>query len=131
MNEIRESTSIRTYIEKNSTELDAQLFVKTLNSFLESKKISKQKLIRESCLNASYVYDILGAKKNPSRDTVIKLSLALRLSLSETGRLLKLSGFSELYPRIERDAIIIFCIENQKGLPCTNDLLHSMNESEL
>jgi len=130
-NEIKESRSISSFIKDNTLEFDASLFVKTLQSYLEVNNISKQKLIRESCLNSSYVYDILGGKKTPSRDTVIKLSFALGLTLSETGRLLKLAGYSDLYPRIEREAIIIFCIENQKGLYHANDLLHSMNMEEL
>jgi len=131
INEIRESKSISSFIENNSSEFDAFLFVKKLQSLLEIKSMSKQKLIRESCLNSSYVYDILGAKKAPSKDTVIKLSFALGLTLPETNRLLELAGYSNLYPRIEREAIIIFCIENQKGLHYANDLLHSMQEDEL
>jgi len=128
VNEIRKSASINEFIAENTMEFDPKMFVITLNSFLNAKKVNKQTLIRESYLNPSYVYEILSGKKKPSRDTVIKLSLALSLTLMETGRLLKLSGFGDLYPRIERDAIFIFCIENQKDLHGTNELLNSMGE---
>ncbi|MCL1882140.1 MAG: helix-turn-helix domain-containing protein [Defluviitaleaceae bacterium] len=131
LNDIREAKTIGSFFEDNPTEFDSLLFVKTLKSHLEAKRISKQKLVREAHLNQSYVYDILNAKKTPSRDTVVKLSFALGLTLTETSRLLKLAGYSELYPRIEREAIIIFCIENQKCMCYTNDLLYSMQENLL
>ena len=130
-NDIKESKSIDLFIESNLQEFDSKLFVKTLQSFLQVMNISKQELIRRSCLNASFVYDIFNSKKTPSRDTVIKLSLALGLTLQESNRLLQLAGYSNLYPRIEREAIIIFCIHNRKGLGYTNDLLDEMQEELL
>jgi len=131
VNHIKKAKTIASFFEDNSAEFDSLLFVKTLKSHLETKKISKQKLVREAHLNQSYVYDILNAKKTPSRDTVVKLSFALGLTLTETTRLLKLAGYSELYPRIEREAIIIFCIENKKDICYTNDLLCNMQEKLL
>jgi len=46
-----------------------------------------------------------------------------------TNRLLKLSNNSILYPRIKRDSIICFAINQSKSLMDTNILLDEMGEA--
>ena len=52
----------------------------------------------------------------------------MELSVTDTNRLLKLSDHSILYPRIKRDSIIQFAIEQNYTLIDTNILLNDMNE---
>ena len=51
--------------------------------------------------------------------------------LRETQRLLRLAGVSELYCKQRRDAIIIWCIQNGRDLPATDDELYRMGEDTL
>lgn len=46
-------------------------------------------------------------------------------------RLLRLAGVSELYCKQRRDAIIIWCIQNGRDLPATDDELYRMGEDTL
>lgn len=128
LSEIKEVESIDSYFKDNTVELNPRLFVETLNEFLAVKGFSKQALINKSYLNTSYVYDIFNSKKTPSRDTVVRISLALGLDLRDTNRLLQLSGHSDLYPRIEREAVFIFCITRNRNLDYANELLFDMGE---
>lgn len=64
----------------------------------------------------SMFYDVLKGVKNPGKETVIKIGMALKINVDEMNELLKLSGHSILYPRKKEDAIIIFGIKNHKSI---------------
>lgn len=49
----------------------------------------------------------------------------------ETQRLLRLAGVSELYCRQRRDAIIIWCLRQDRDRGATDDELYRMNEPML
>ena len=51
----------------------------------------------------------------PSKSTAIQLALGLGLNVEEAQRLLRAAGKSPLYPRLKRDAVILYGI--QKKLP--------------
>ena len=62
-----------------------------------------------------YFYDVINGRKIPSRDKIIRLALALGLSLDECQTALKFCGRSQLYPRIKRDSIIIHGINENSA----------------
>jgi hypothetical protein len=51
--------------------------------------------------------------------------------LKETQRLLAVSQRGALYPRVRRDAAIIFCLNRKCTLEETNDLLEEIGEAAL
>ena len=59
------------------------------------------------------MYDIFAGKSKPGRDHAIMLAVGLGCNLRETQRLLRLAGVSELWPKVRRDAIIIWCIQHR------------------
>ena len=63
-----------------------------------------------------YGYQIFDGSKTPSRDKVIAIALAMQLTLDEANRLLHLSNNGILYPKIKRDSIIIFGLENNQKI---------------
>ena len=76
----------------------------------------------------NYAYQIFSGSKKPSRNKVLALSISMGLDTDATNRLLKLSDHSILYPRIKRDSIIHFSLEQHYNLIDTNILLHDMEE---
>ena len=46
-------------------------------------------------------------------DKILRICLAMRLTLKETQRALKLYGMNELYPKNKRDVILIVAIGNK------------------
>lgn len=127
LNDISASPSAEVFLSRNEESFADKLFQKQVLNHIAAKRITKLELVKRSYLNASYVYDILNAKKRPSRDTVLRLAFGLRLNLAECNRLLKFAEYSDLYPRDKRDAVIIFHIMNGSGLPEANDQLHEMD----
>lgn len=92
----------------------------------EDRKIKKSSLIQDANLSKSYFYQILNGEKNPSRDTIIKLSLALKLNLDETNTVLKIGKSSALYAKNQRDSIIIFAINKGYSVMDTDGALYNM-----
>ena len=64
---------------------------------------------QEAMLHTSYVGNIInGKKRNPSRDALIAICLAIGTELEEVQYLLKYAGQAPLYVRRKRDVIIWF-----------------------
>ena len=63
-------------------------------------------------------------EKKPSRDKLIAITFGLHLPAEETQRTLKLGGYSELYARVARDAVILFAVSHEKDIWETDSLLH-------
>ena len=91
---------------------------------LKQKHLRRADVVRGSHLDRTYVYQIFSGEKTPSRDTLIALSFGLRLTDSETQKMLKLSGNRELYARDKRDALILFAITHGQTLMQANELLY-------
>lgn len=106
-------------------------FVDYLETLLEQRSITKGDLIVQTTLDRTYAYQIMNGSKNPSQDKVIQFALALRLNLHDTNVLLTLSKNESLYPKIKRDALIIFCINKHYSVIQTNQLLDDYHYSIL
>ena len=65
------------------------------------------------------------------RDEMIKLAVENSLTLSQTQKMLILSGKGKLYPRFKRDAVIIHAISNGKTLAELNEELAKLGEIKL
>lgn len=98
-------------------------FTDYIETLLEDKKMSKSVLIERSTLDRNYAYQILNGTKNPSQDKIIMLALALQLDLHDTNNLLTLSSNKVLYPKIKRDALIIYCLNKHYDVIKTNEML--------
>ena len=71
-----------------------------------------------------YVYQVFSGRRHPSRDRLLSLCVGMGAALDETQAILRAASFSELYPRLARDAIIAHGIVHGAGLEqINNDLL--------
>ncbi len=130
-NQLKKSNNIDHYLNENKTFLNTGTLADRLNSLITEKKIKKADVARKSNLHRTYVYEIFNGSKTPSRDKIIAISFGMELNLEETQKLLKRSGYRELYSRDSRDSIIIFAINKKMNLIDCNDLLDSFSEDIL
>lgn len=99
---------------------------------LRIKKGLKRSTIIKACgINQTQGYDIFGGKSRPGRDKAIMLSLGMGCTLRETQRIMRLAGVSELWAKVRRDAIIIWCIEHGMSCQETDDELFRLGEGTL
>ena len=78
--------------------------------------VKAAKLSEDAGLARSYVGHIINGKREPSRDALIAICLAMRTSLEELQDLLKYAGHAPLYVRRKRDVIIWFGIMKHKDI---------------
>lgn len=124
-----ETSQIETYLD--SEDLGDRDFTHYLFELLEDRGIKRAAVVRHSGLNSTFVYDIFTGKSKPGRDHAIMLAFGLGCNLRETQRLLRLVGVSELYCKVRRDAILIWCIEQGYTRELADDQLFKLGEKTL
>lgn len=102
-----------------------------LREFLERAGSSAAEWMAAANISKSYGYQILRGERTPGRDVLLRTALVLRLSLAEAQRLLAVGGCGALYPRVRRDAAIIFSLNQNMSLLETEELLVSLPERSL
>ena len=115
----------------NDSNISNISFHEYLTQLLDEKGLTKAQVITDSNIQKNYGYQIFDGSKTPSRDKVIALALAMQLTLDEANRLLHLSNNGILYPKIKRDSIIIFGLENNQKIIDLNITLDDLGEAPL
>lgn len=98
---------------------------------IEKSGFSKNNIINRADFNYRHFYDCINGRKMPSKDKIVRLALAMRLTLDECQQALKKSGRAPLYPRLRRDSIIIYAIEHKYTIYKCNETLTANSEEEL
>lgn len=98
---------------------------------LEERNMRQATLIEAAQLQRNYGYQILNGVRNPGREKVVSLCLALHLTVDEAQRALSLAGVSRLYARSRRDSILLFALQKELSVQETNELLFELDEPVL
>lgn len=114
-----------------SEHMNALPFHKYLGALISERNISIPHVGVKALLSRSFTYQIFSGDRVPSKDIILRIALALEFSLDDTQRLLKLADRGALYPKIKRDAVIIYCINNKPGLYKTDEMLVSLGQEPL
>ena len=140
-------------MEKDITtdELLARLFKATqLNDVLENEDITQpplfheylrqlcrdrgevaERVIKRAGIDRTYGHQLFSGRRKPSRDKVIQLAFGFGLDVEETQQLLKSARHTALYPKIKRDAAIIYCLARNMEIAGAQDLLADFELSVL
>lgn len=102
-----------------------------LDDLLVEKGLVRSEVVRAAGLNDTFGYQIFVGQRNPSRNKVLQIALAMRCTLRETNRMLQAAGSNELYCKNRRDAIIIFAIDKGYSLQKTDDELYRFGEETI
>ncbi len=125
------TSKLKHYMDALSSDNAPLTFVEFIHQELTLQQISVSKLISLSQIQRNYAYQILDGKRNPSRDKVLSLCLALNFDLPKAQHALTLSNNSQLYSRHKRDSVLIFALEKNLSVQAANELLYEMGENTL
>lgn len=106
-------------------------FVDYINEIMLEKNLEKSDIIRDAQIPRTYAYQIFQGSKQAGRDKILQLSIAMKLNLEETNRLLTVAHHNHLYAKQQRDAILIFGISKQYSLMEINELLDEFHHELL
>lgn len=93
--------------------------------------LSKSNIINRADFSYCYFYDVINGRKIPGRDKIIRLILAMGLTIDDCQKALRISGRSSLYPKVKRDSIIIYAFNNNLSTYNLAELLASAGEEIL
>lgn len=96
----------------------------------ESGRVPEQ-IIRLSAIDRTYGHQLFNGRRRPSRDKVIQLAFGFGLDVDGAQRLLLRAQKSALYPKIRRDAAILYCLNNRKDIFETQSVLLSLGQTLL
>ena len=129
---LRQASGLEGFLVDNQKEFRRYTLAEYLNQLLDEKHLSKADVVRDSRLERVYGYHIFaGRKKNPSRNKVISLALAMKLAPEETQYLLYYAGAEQLYVRNPRDSIRWYALDHHMSVLDTNIMLQKMSEVPL
>lgn len=129
---IQETRSLESYLDTAGTNLPPVMSTHAyLAQLLKEHKLTKRMVIQEAGLERSTGYMIFLGKRNPKRNTLLSIALAMQLTLAETQRLLKIAQRGELYPKNRRDAAIVYCVHHRLKPIDAGILLDQIGEEPL
>ena len=120
---LQQTEDIAAFISENKEILDSSKFVPYLKELLEKYGVKIACLIEETDYSKTMLYAIAKGTRNPGKDVVIQIGIAIGVTLPELQRMLKLSHNEELYVKDKRDSIIIYGIQKGKDLYEIDELL--------
>lgn len=126
---LKSDVDIADYLKSNRIEFMNIDLRDYLNGLLEEKGIEKSEVIRRSGLDRTYAYQIYSGLKKPSRDKLLALGFGMGMNLEEIQVMLQVARYPTLYPRDERDSVIIFGIHHRSSIQEVNELLYEMKMS--
>lgn len=114
-----------------SSHMTSLSFHEQLFQLAEQRGINAAQLGQKALLSRSFSYQIFSGERIPKRDIILRIAIALSLDIPETQRLLCLASRGNLYPKIKRDSIIIFCLKNNYDIYKTDEILVSLGQQPL
>lgn len=126
------ATNIKRFINHNVEQMKHTPLKVYINSLCVDKGVSAARVIEKSGLDRMYGHQLFnGLRKKPSRDKIIQLAIGFEMDYEETQELLKTARKSALYPRIQRDSVIIFALKNGLSIDDVQSALEELALSPL
>ena len=114
MRRLFKANDLDAYMKGNEGQFRSPDFPALLRELCEERGLLPAHVIDKAQIERTYGHQLFNGTRRPSRDKVLQLAVGLGLDVDQTQKLLRAAGKSQLYPRLRRDAVILYGI--QKGL---------------
>jgi hypothetical protein len=120
------TTDLERFMERYAGEMGTPSFDTYITNLCKTTEQVPEQVIKQAGIERTYGHQLFNGTRKPSRDKVLQLAFGFRLNLDDTQKLLQIAQKSPLYPKIKRDAAILFCITHQKDVLDTQSVLHTL-----
>ncbi|MDR0857770.1 MAG: hypothetical protein LBN97_01930 [Oscillospiraceae bacterium] len=122
---LKRTKSFDTYFERSKDAMNAPPIHQYLKGLLnrENPPMKAGHVIERAGVNLPFGYQVFRGTRKPSRDTTLSLAIGFGLNMEEAQQLLRAARHAALYPRIPRDAILIFAFEHKLSIDDVQQLL--------
>ena len=129
---LQKKRSLRSFLQETQDDFVNLSLDGQLNNLLSQHRLKKSEVIRDAHLDRIYGYQLFnGEKAAPSRDKLLRLVFAMRLTVPEAQTLLRAASLPILYPRNRRDALLLFALGRRMTLYDCDALLSENGEPDL
>lgn len=117
---------LKEFMECNANEMGIPSFDTYITELCKTSGQVPEQVIKLAAIERTYGHQLFNGTRKPSRDKVIQLAFGLKLDLDDTQKLLQIAQKNPLYPKIKRDAAILYCINNQIDILETQSMLQML-----
>lgn len=117
---------IKDFMEENRKDMYLESFSEFISGLCVRKDEVPERVIKRGNIERSFGHQLFKGTKRPSRDTVLQLAFGFQSDTAEAQELLRRSGMSTLYPRVKRDAAILYCLHHRFTMVEAQNVLHDM-----
>ncbi len=125
--ELEKNGSFAKFAETNEESFVHSDFSEYISLLSREKEMAPIQVIKNAQIDRVYGHQLFNGTRKPSRDKVLQLAFGFGLSLEETQKLLRMADKSRLYPKIKRDAAIIYGLNNRMQISDMQEFLFSLD----
>ncbi len=114
------------FIKSDIDEIEIPQFHVYILDLCKAKGWVPEQIIKKAAIDRTYGHQLFNGTRKPSRDKVIQLAFGFGLNVNDAQKLLKIAQKSPLYPKIKRDAAILYCLNCHKHVLETQSVLQSL-----
>jgi len=123
MKRLFRTKNLSSFLQQHEKQLETADFCTQLRMLCDERGLVPERVILSAQIDRTYGHQLFNGTRKPSRDKVIQLAFGMGLNIDETQKLLRAAGKSPLYPRLKRDAVILFSLKNGFNAMRTQELL--------
>lgn len=123
MRQLLKTSSLDQFLKNNEGAFQTPDFCNLLQELCAGKKLTPAQVIEQSQIERTYGHQLFNGTRRPSRDKVIQLAFGAGFGVPETQRLLRAAGKSPLYPKLKRDAVILYGLQKGYDILAVQDTL--------
>ena len=123
MRKLHKTKMIDTFLLQQESQFEHETFQECLKKHCKAKNVIAERVIARAQIDRTYGHQLFNGTRNPSRDKVLQLAIGLGLTVDETQHLLRCASKSALYPRIRRDAVIIYALKEHWNMTDVQEAL--------
>ena len=121
------TTSIGHFLRLNKSSVNSlPTFSNYVNDLCSQKGVTAESIIKNSNIERTYGHKFFNGTRLPSRDRVIQIAFGFGMNYEGAQRLLTIARKSQLHPKVERDAVIIFALNKELGIADTQSMLRDL-----
>lgn len=125
--ELEKNRTFAKFADTNEESFVRSDFSEYIGLLSREKGMAPIQIIKNAQIDRVYGHQLFNGIRKPSRDKVLQLAFGFGLSLEETQKLLRMADKSSLYPKIKRDAAIIYGLNNRMQISEMQEFLFSLD----
>lgn len=112
LNRISQTSDIRDCLAKNEEQMRLPDFSAFITALCKQRGVAPQRIIERANIENSFGHQLFKGTRKASRDTVLLLAFGFEADVQLTQELLRHGRLAQLYPRVKRDAALIYCFSH-------------------